>query len=945
MKTNSDILVSKHHQTNSSLNYSAITTEGKQKKKKRNINSYKDIYLQKQSSSPNQSLQFKTHTANLTLNSQNDNSDSKGHNKSFRVNSQQNKRQDIHNLSIPNYSRSNTATPNMMKKGRKDNKNESDDLLGEEISKVNNAKDLFVNKGRKGNIKKGFRESKVKEFKIGEDISEIRSDSYRKDTLEVEKERKDKEKVNVKGDLNGNDDDVKKNDKIKTEVMMKEKVDLSLKGINDIEHSKNHTNVNSNDNKSDINDIKDNNTNIKNVNTALKTKNNIDKHSNINNNNTSTNNDNTLINNNNNNNTSIINKNTNEQPKQKNIHNNNNNDDNNTQKQPHLHSQFIKSNSNIPTITEEPNSKNESYEEISLYEETEIENIDSKGNKTKSKQLIKTKKQIPKSQINSILQQQSLLKQKHSNNFTTPPHNEPIIKPEITSTTLSNTLSPLTTHQLKQNNNIQETPTNPTSPLPKYEYEQKQIPIYDNNGNIIGYTIKKYRKRKQSNNNDIEIIEEIEEGSNGEIKVINVIQRTIIKDGECDNNNNNNTNNNIQKAISSSPTQTHIKHNKRTFHYKTPSESQILYKSPNIHLQYTPSIIKPSASVRLYSPIQQYKIVHENEMSTYSQPKIKSPLILSIIQNHFSINTTNTSNTNNKHHQRALTEGNIIPNISKHTSLKQKDKSSTTTTTQIHNLINDIHSKTNSNNKESSSYLEQLSKQHKSELKQLQTKRDNIKKEKRQRNEYKRTYHHNKNISCISIGTNNSLEKRLPQLLNDNIYQKELITSNNNNTSINEMKLHSNQYHYKLTAPSRCIKGDNLYQQRSQLLNKRKEGYANIATLRYNNKFLTERKKVSFCDESKDRFPHINNNNNEYKTPYLSKLKADNLKYEIEKHIKLSCRNNPYEISKQTTHQRNVFSQEHIEPKSSFKNSYGIMPINSMNELYEMQYHYYFFKK
>ena len=985
MKTNSDILVSKHHQTNSSLNYSAITTEGKQKKKKRNINSYKDIYLQKQSSSPNQSLQFKTHTANLTLNSQNDNSDSKGHNKSFRVNSQQNKRQDLHNLSIPNYSRSNTATPNMMKKGRKDNKNESDDLLGEEISKVNNAKDLFVNKGRKGNIKKGFRESRVKEFKIGEDISEIKSDSYKKDTLEVEKEKKDKDKdkVKVKGDLNGNDNDAKKKERIKMEVMKKEKVDSNLKGMNDGEYIKNDKNVNSKDNKSDNKNIKDDNRNIKNDNTELKTKNNIDKHNNINNNNTNNNkelinstksgtnqqiqSDKTLINKNNN--TSLINKNTKEQPKENTKHNNNYN--NSTEEQSNLHSPFIKSNSNIPTITEEPNSKNESYEEISLYEETETENIDSKGNKTKLKQLIKTKKQIPKSQINSILQQQSILKQKHSNIFTTPPHNEPTTKPEITSTTLSNTLSPLTTQQLKQNSNIKETSSNPTSSLHQYEYEQKQIPIYDNNGNIIGYTIKKYRKRKQSNNNDIEIIEEIEEGSNGEVKVIYVIQRikttkkdsngniieeykykdNIIKSSEYDNNNSN-ISNNIQKEISSSPTQTHIKHRKRTFHNKTPSESQILYKSPNIHLQYTPSLIKPSASARLYSPIQQYKIVHENEISTYSQPKIKSPLILSIIQNHFSINTTNnTSNTNNKHHQRALTEGNIIPNkdknsnISKHTSPKQNDKSSSsTTTTQIHNLINDIHSKTNSNNKESSSYLEQLSKQHKSELKQLQTKRDNIKKEKRQRNEYKRTYHHNKNISCISIGTNNSLEKRLPQLLNDNIYQKELITSINN-TSINDMKLYSNQYHYKLTAPSRCAKGDNLFQHRSQQLNKRKEGYANIATLRYNNKFLTERKKVSFCNESKDRFPNISNNNNEYKTPFLSKLKADNLKYEIEKHIKLSCRNNPYEISKQTTHQRNVFSQEHIEPKSSFKNSYGIMPINSMNELYEMQYHYYFFKK
>ena len=151
---------------------------------------------------------------------------------------------------------------------------------------------------------------------------------------------------------------------------------------------------------------------------------------------------------------------------------------------------------------------NESYEEISLYEEIEIESVDSKGNKTKLKQLIKTKKQIPKSQINSILQQQSLLKQKYSNIFTTPPHNDPINKPEITSTTLSNTLSPLTAHKLKQNNNIQET-TNINSPLDKYEYEQKQIPIYDNSGNIIGHTIKKYRKRKQSNNNDIEIIEEI----------------------------------------------------------------------------------------------------------------------------------------------------------------------------------------------------------------------------------------------------------------------------------------------------------------------------------------------------------------------------------------------------------------------------------------------------
>ena len=127
----------------------------------------------------------------------------------------------------------------------------------------------------------------------------------------------------------------------------------------------------------------------------------------------------------------------------------------------------------------------------------------------------------------------------------------------------------------------------------------------------------------------------------------------------------------------------------------------------------------------------------------------------------------------------------------------------------------------------------------------------------------------------------------MPQLLNDNIYQKELVTSIN--TSINDMKLHSNQYHYKLTAPSRCIINNNLFHRGAQQLNKKKEGYANIATLRYNNKFPTERNKVSFNNIQ-------NISDNEYNTPCLSKLKADNLKYEIEKQIKLSCRNNPYEI-------------------------------------------------
>ena len=959
MKTNSNIsmqLVPKHLQTNSSLNYSAMTTEGKQKKKKRNVNSYKDIYLQKQGVSPNQSLQFKTQTVTYTINSQNDNSFVKGHDQSFRVNSQHNKRKDSHNLSIPNYSRSSsTVTPNLKRKGRKDNKSQSDDLLGEELSRVNHANDLFANKRMRVN-KKEFGGSTVKGFKLGEDISEIRSDSYRKDTLDVEKERKDKE--DLKGDVDvggGKKDEAKQ-----------EKGDLNLRDTSKSEHV--HYNVSGKANKSDKN--------IRLDNIELNTKDNVNKHNNSNESNEVKSNDiissineteqqilnnisNNTLTNDNNTNTSIINQNIKEQTTQNNMDNNIN-----KQEQPNLHSPFIKSSSYIPTITEEPNSKNESYEEISIYEETEAENIDSKGNKTKSKQLIRTKKQIPKSQVNSTLQQQSLLKQKHFNMFTTPPHNKPTNQPEITTVTISNTLSPSTAQQLNQNSNVQAT-TSTRSSSHKYEYEHKQIPLHDNNGNVIGHTIKKYRKRKQSNS-DIEIIEEIEEGDDGEVIVLNVIKR--IKTTKTDSNgniiqeyidsitdtnnkenepssqhmsNNNkcdhsNTTNVIQGT--SSPTQTHSQNKKRVFHHKAPSESQILYKSPNIHLQFTPSVIKQSASVRLYSPIQQYKIVHENELSTYSQPKIKSPLILAIIQNHFSINTANS----NSSHHRALTEGNIniIPvqmndtNVLKHVSPKQNDTS--TTASQMHNLINDFHSKPNSNNKELSSYLDHIPKQRKSELNELQSKRDNIETEKRQRNEYKRTYHHSKNISSISIGTNNSLEKRLPQLLNDNIYHKELVTSMN--TSISDMKMHSNQCHYKLTAPSRCITSNKLFHQRPQ-----KEGYTNIATLRY-KRFITERNKIAVHNNmGKEKLHHISSNN-EYKTPFLSKVKADNLKYEIEKQIKLSCRNNPYETQKQT-HQRNVFSQERIEPKSSFKNNYGIMPINSMNELYEMQYHYYFFKK
>lgn len=233
--------------------------------------------------------------------------------------------------------------------------------------------------------------------------------------------------------------------------------------------------------------------------------------------------------------------------------------------------------------------------------------------------------------------------------------------------------------------------------------------------------------------------------------------------------------------------------------------------------------------------------------------------------------------------------------------------------------------------KKESNYLESLKKEKEKELQALREKREILSAQKTLRNQNKNQSSEKTNFKIYDKDQSQSLEKRLPELLSEcvltNLLKEKPITKNKKPINLHKESSSLSTKHQITLSESngKMINVKSILSLREQKIKEKKFYDLN----HYNNlkSNLSERLNTKFMNK-------VELDEKTFNTKYLNKLKEDQLKRETESHIRASVR----------TKNKSCLPEE--KPiMSHFISTNGIMPSNTMKELYEAQYRYLYYLK